>query len=287
MFTAKVKNEAGEELVLTGREDEYQIIRIEGLNPPEAQVNLVPLVAMDGARYNSARLETREIVITIRLNGEVETNRLRLYRYFRTKGKVTFFYANDTLDVSIEGYVSAFEIDHFSAGETAQITILCPYPYFSALDAIIADNSRSVAKFIFPFSIQIRRPEIISQLADGQGEIAIANETDTEAGFLLTVTVDIDCSEIVVKNLSTGEGFTLRGEFYSGDAVMISTLRGQKKISIVRGGEILNGFYTLADGSVFWQIVPGENIIQYAIDGTASSVNARLLFEYKSLYRGV
>ena len=79
MFTARVRNDAGEEITLTGRETEYQIIRIEGLNPPPAQVNLVPLVAMDGARYNSARLETREIVLTIRINGAVETNRLRLY----------------------------------------------------------------------------------------------------------------------------------------------------------------------------------------------------------------
>ena len=287
MFTAKVRNDAGEEITLTGRETEYQIIRIEGLNPPPAQVNLVPLVAMDGARYNSARLETREIVLTIRINGAVETNRLRLYNYFRTKREITFFYKNGTLDVSIDGYVQTVETDLFSKGETVQVTILCPFPYFAALDAVIADSARSLAEFEFPFSINADSPVIISSLDAGGGAILLTNGTDTECGFVLDVILRGGCSEIVVKNLTSGETFTLRGTFLAGDDVRVCTVRGQKSIEIIRGGEIVNGFSALADGSSFWQILPGENVVEYMIDGTATSPAAELTFTYKVLYRGV
>ena len=287
MFTARVRNDAGEELTLTGRETEYQIIRITGLNPPEAQINLVPLVAMDGARYNSARIETRELVLTIRVNGSVETNRIRLYNYFRTKRAVTFFYANGTLDVSIDGYVQTVETDLFSKGEIVQVTILCPFPYFAALDAVIADSTRALAEFEFPFSINTDAPVFISSLDAGGGAILLTNSTDTECGFILDADLKQDCGEIVVKNLTSGGALTLRGSFLAGDDVRVSTVRGQKSILIIRGGEILNGFSTLTDGSVFWQVVPGENVVEYMIDGTATSPAAVLTFTYKQLYRGV
>ena len=72
MYTAKVQKESGSPLTLTGREPEWQIVHIQGLNPPSAQINLTNIVGLDGAKFNSAKLNTRNIVLTLRLNGDVE-----------------------------------------------------------------------------------------------------------------------------------------------------------------------------------------------------------------------
>lgn len=287
MFTAKIQNAAGDIITLSGREAEYQIVRITGLNPPEAQINTATIVTLDGARYNSAKLETREIVLTLRINGAVEANRINLYKYLRTKEKVTFFYKNSSLDVSIDGYVQAFAVDMFSLGETAQVTILCPFPYFAAMDEIIQDSSRAIAAFTFPFSINIGEPVVISSLDSSGGTITINNTSDTDAGFTLTIDIVQNCSSIIVKNLTTGDALKLSGTFLAGDTVRVNTLRGQKSITILRGGQYINGFSTFADDSVFWQLTAGENAIEYLVDGTPVSVSAVLTFTFHLLYRGV
>ena len=82
MYTAAIENASGSVYVLTGDEPVYQVLSIQGLNPPSAQLNVTNIVGLDGAKYNSARLNTREIVVTVKITGEVEKNRLNLYKYF-------------------------------------------------------------------------------------------------------------------------------------------------------------------------------------------------------------
>ena len=96
MFKAIIENSRGEQLQLTNRESEFQVVSIIGLNPPNALINTTDIAGLDGAKFNSAKLETRNIVITLRINGDVEANRLRLYEMFCTKENCTFFYSNSS-----------------------------------------------------------------------------------------------------------------------------------------------------------------------------------------------
>ena len=61
MFTARIQNRSGEVYVLTGDEPVYQVVKILGLNPPQAQINLTTVVGLDGAKFNSSKLETRNL----------------------------------------------------------------------------------------------------------------------------------------------------------------------------------------------------------------------------------
>ena len=105
MYTAKIENSGGEVLTLTWAESKWQVFDITGLDPPAAQINLTNLAGLDGARLNSTKLGTRNIVISIKINGDVEGNRLDLYRFFRTKEACTFYFTNGRRDVKIEGVV--------------------------------------------------------------------------------------------------------------------------------------------------------------------------------------
>ena len=153
MYNAKIQNKNGQILVLTQKEQIYQLISIEGLNPPNGTINTTVIVGMDGALYNSSKLETREIVIILKINGETEQNRLALYSYFRTKEWCRFYYSNESRSVYIDGYVTNVECSLFDQEEIAQITIICPAPYFSDITEIIDDISSTVSLFTFPFFI--------------------------------------------------------------------------------------------------------------------------------------
>lgn len=288
MYTARVQN-GGEMLTLTGKETEYQIISIQGLNPPPAQINMTTLVGLDGARYNSAKLETRNIVITVRINGDVEKNRNQLYRFFKTKDRCTFYFSNETHDVSIEGYVDSLECDLFTNSETAQISVICPFPYFRSVSEIIADSETVFEVFTFPFSINIGEPVIISSISeDADGGIDVYNGSETETGVILEIDFNEDADSIEIKNVTTGDDMKLIYEFREGDRVIVNTNKGEKSIVLVRGGEITNIFPAIQRGSAFFQLIVGNNRFEYLLDGEPDTGKAvGLVFRWYNLYRGV
>lgn len=99
MFSCRIENYINDILTLTQNENDFQILSIEGLNPPNAQINTAVIAGMDGARFNSSKLATRNIVVYIKIRGDIEKNRLRLYSFFVTKQWCRFYYKNGSLDV--------------------------------------------------------------------------------------------------------------------------------------------------------------------------------------------
>ena len=288
MYTAKIQNKNGDLMILTGNEPVYQILGIQGLNPPPAQINVTTVVGLDGARYNSARLQTRNIVLTVKINGDAEQNRLRLYRYFRTKEWCTFFYRNGSVDVSIDGYVESVECDLFSNAETAQISILCPDPYFKSVSEVVADSSSVFSVFVFPFSINEGEPVIISSIdPESDGAINVYNSSESETGVILTVEFFAAASSLDVKNTATGDEIKIAYAFQAEDKVVINTNKGQKGITLIRNGVLTNIFAALQPGSSFFQLIVGNNRFEYTVDNVPDSDDAALVFRFYNLYRGV
>ena len=286
MYTAKIENLSGSVYVLTGDEPVYQVIGIRGLNPPKAQINTTTIVGLDGAVFNSSKLETRNIVLTIKINGDVETNRLNLYRYFRTKEWCKFYYSNESVDVFIEGYVETVECDLFSNSETAQISIICPYPYFKSVEQIIDDISNTIALFTFPFSIDYDDPIPFSNFILA-GEVNVFNSTATETGVEIQIDISASVNEIEIQNTVTGDNITLDYSFLTGDRVIINTNKGQKSVKLIRNGNEINIFSAVQRGSVFFQLAAGDNIFAYLIDDGENNANVNILFKHYDTYRGV
>ena len=151
MFICKVENTRNNILTLTQNEDNFQVLKITGLNPPKAQINTTKMATLDGKKFNSSTLNERNIVITVKLNGDVEKNRIRLYSFFRPKEWCKFYYKNSSRNVFIEAYTENVECDLFTNKEVMQISLLCPEPYFKDVQEIIDDISKILSKFEFPF----------------------------------------------------------------------------------------------------------------------------------------
>lgn len=285
MYCAKIENASGDALILTGREPEYQIISINGLNPPKAQINTATIVGLDGAVFNSAKLETRNIVLLIKINGEAEANRHRLYQFFRTKESCRFFFRNGALDVFIDGYVENVECDLFEQGQTAQVSIICPYPYFRSVSESVSDSVSADSQFVFPFSINYNEPVILSTYIDS-GAVLVYNESESEAGAVIEIDLMNDASSIELRNTATGDDFILEHAFTSGDKIIVDTNKGKKSVTLMRNGRTSNIFSALVRGSVFFQLVPGVNVFDYLIDGEQDA-DVYISFRYFNTYRGV
>ena len=286
MYSAQVKNTNGETLSLTGNESCWQVLSIGGLNPAPATVNLTNIAGMDGSKFNSSKLNTRNLVIMLRLNGNVEENRLNLYRFFRTKENVIFYYQNGSRDVSIAGIVETVECDLFSRGEIMQISIICPYPYFKSIYEVIVDISNQAAMFTFPFSINSDNPIPFSSYLDNR-ITNVPNRSEAETGVKIEIDILAAVEKIEIANTDTGETMTLVYTFQEGDRVVIDTEKGSKSILLIREGVTSNLFTAMSEGSSFFQLKVGDNHFTYSVDSGAHDADVFILFRYNYQFRGV
>lgn len=132
------------------------ITNIDGIASLDATINTTDVATNDGAVYNSARVNTRNIVLTLKPittdTQIIEQGRLKIYKYFPVKKYLTLAFVTDTRHVQIHGYVESSEAEVFSELETVQISIICPNPYFEDFEPQIVDFFSVDNNFKFPFT---------------------------------------------------------------------------------------------------------------------------------------
>lgn len=300
MFKCKIENIKNNILTLTQDESNYQVLSITGLNPPKAQINTSTIAGLDGSKFNSSKLENRNIVITIKINGDIEANRINLYKYFATKQWCKFYYENEHRNVYIDCYVENFECDLFVKDEIAQISLICPNPYFKDMETIIDDISKALAAFEFPFAYGSKGATNPSVPKDTSTDSAVEfstidisritnvyNDSESETGLIIKIDVFGTISKLNIKNTQTGESFILNYSFLENDRIIIDTNKGQKSVVLTRNGVTSNLFSAVRKGSTFFQLTIGDNFFGYTADNGSSDDLVHIVFEHYNIYRGV
>lgn len=127
-------------------DDLFMVLDIQGLGPVNAAINTSPLGSMDGDTFVGTTVGPRNIVMTVKPNPNWTTwtpakLRQELYKYFMPKQRVRLVFDTDEFaDVEIYGYIETFEPDIFSKDGEIQISIICPYPYFTAVTATVLNG---------------------------------------------------------------------------------------------------------------------------------------------------
>lgn len=300
MFECSLENKFKEKIKLTGDEGNYQITNITGLNPPSAQINTSTVVGMDGTRFNSSKLEARNVVLTVKLNGEVESNRQRLYKFASSKDKCKFYFKNENRDVFLDCYIEKVECDLFTKSEILQASLIAPNPYFKDVEQIIYDISKVINAFAFPFSFgsngatnpYVTRntatdDAIVFSTLDLSGQTNVYNVSESETGINIQIDILSNCNTIQIRNTTTGELLSISYTFLQNDQVLIDTNRGSKSIRLIRNATDTNLFAALGSNSVFFQLQSGDNIFDYTVDNSTNNGAVQILFKYYNQYQGV
>lgn len=296
-----VVNASGEALKITLNNPEPKhgllITNIDGLGPAKAKVNVTERATTDGSIYNSARLETRNIVISLRFTfaPTIEDVRQLTYRYFPIKKYITLFFETDNRTVYSTGYVETNEPSIFSKDEGAQISIICPDPYF--YDAVSRNNQTQFsgveALFHFPFN-NTHEVEITSSDPETYGERTKVTKQPMVMGNIFTLTQatieyngDSDVGVVftlhalgTVKNVSlynidtrgymfidtekleqlTGKGFI------AGDDIIVNTNTGYKSVTLLRDGHEINILNCVNRNADWFRLVKGDNRIAFSAE---------------------
>lgn len=281
MYKLSVQNEYGDTLELTNNTN-YSITSITGLNPPSATINTSTITNFDGARFNSSRVNMRNIVITLNPECPVEANRIALYKYFKTKHWVRIFYKNGLRDVYIDGYIETFECDQFTQKQQAQISILCPQPFFIALEDGTTTPLNIIPLFEAPFSLPTEGMAFSEYIENEP--IEFVNEGDVTSGMLFNFTFPSNTVELTLRDCMTGQSFVVEYEFLPYDVLEINTNKGEKSITLTRDGKKIELINYVTVESEWLQSHLGLNRITAS---TVAGIDFSVSVNWLTLYEGV
>lgn len=297
-----VTNYLGEELDLELM-DPYStgfiIKEIEGLGPAKGSINATDMATNDGSVFNSSRINKRNIVLTLRfLDGQenqrtIEDLRQLSYKYFPVKRKLTFKVKTDNREAYATGYVESNSINIFSQNEEAQISIICPDPYFYSVATQQTTFFGVTAGFEFPFSNESLIDKMIEFGAiEIKKENSVYYEGDTETGVIINIHALGQVDNLTIYNVGTREVMNINtdiiativgGGITAGDDITISTIRGNKYIRLLRQGITYNILNCLGKNADWFQISKGDNIFTFTADyGEANlqfSITSQVIYE--------
>jgi hypothetical protein len=282
MYSLKVENDRGNTLELTNNPN-YRVYKIEGLNPPHATINSSVNTTTDGSSINSVRMENRNIVIYTTIQGNVEANRINLYKYFPVKKTVKIYFTNGTREVYISGTVELIECDLFSDKQVAQISIICPRPYFKNVDDLVTMFSDVTKMFSFPFAIAKTGVEF-SSISTNQRR-SIINTGDIETGVVIKLFATGTVVNPVVYDVLKRTQLRLNFTMIPSDTLVINTNVGEKSIELIRDGVSYNALGYMAQDSTWFVVEAGDNVFTY--DADSGNSNLQLTFTTSILYSGV
>lgn len=284
MFSLKIESSLG--LVeLTHDLKNYAVISVQGLTPPPTTINTAIAGNIDGSFFNSARVEQRNIVITIVLRGNIEVNRQRLYRIFPRKAPITVYFSNKHRDVKIQGYVETLEGDLFVKQEQMQISIICPRPYFEGIDTVVNYLGNTQPLLEFPFSIEEDDPiEFSTQSNDPI--FVFNNEGDVETGGVFTFNISGSVSGLTLTNFTTLAYMGFNYTFSAEDVITISTIQGNLYAKLIRNGATINLLNYLTSGSSWIKMAVGQNELIFTLS-SGDDEDVQCSFSAPTLYGGV
>ena len=283
MFTLTAERPDGERLTLTQFRSAYTVT-YAGFGPVIASIATSPMGVADGNKINSARRGPRNALLYININNNVEVNRIRLYSFFTPGHNVRLYYKNGARNVYTEGVVESFTCDQFIAPVRAQISIICPLPYWTSAETIIKNLSGVLNMFQFPFAIPAEGVEMSSVV--GSDYTLACNDGDEPTGFTVTIYARDTVTDPLIYNAITNAAFRITGQITKGQTLTISTSSGKKRVTITEpNGITTNALHRKRRDSTWLQLAPGDNYIAYAAEKGKEAMVVTLM--YNNLYVGV
>jgi len=275
----------------------FLIRNIEGLGPSKASINMEEMAGADGSSYNSSRALSRNIVLTLGFleNPTIEITRQNSYKYFPIKRRVGIFIETDTRICGVYGYVESNEPNIFSSMEESIISILCPDSYLYSINGAVTNFSAVTGMFQFPFSNESLSEKLIKfGLIEINSAKTVYYTGDSPVGVVIYIHAIGPATDVEIINLRSAETMKIDTTrlaaltgfgILEGDDIIISTVKGDKYVRLLRDGDYYNILNALDKDADWFQIEKGNNPFVYT--AATGSTNLQFRFENQIAYEGI
>lgn len=276
----------------------FVVTSISGLGAGKADINTTDMSTNDGSLYNSARAQQRNIVLSLQylFKNTIEDVRHLSYKYFPIKKKIKLLIETDNRNLEIEGYVESNDPNIFSKEESADISIICPYPFFYSGDGVQTTIFSGIEPmFEFPFSNESLNTNllIMGEIRNKTENVVVYNG-DIETGITITIHAIGEAQGIAIYNVTTRETmfidtgkiarFTGSG-IIAGDDIIICTVKGEKSVTLLRSGKTYNILNCINRNTDWFELVKGDNLFAYTANFGMSNLQFKI--ENRLVYEGV
>lgn len=278
------ENKRGDKLRISdGSESQYIFYNIDGVSSPDADINTEATAGYDGSTVVNTSVGNRNIVITVEIAGDASNAKKRLYKVFKVKQPGTLYYKSDGWDVKIPCYTEKLEIVPTAKPLQAVISLICPQPYFEALEAIKKELRSVEDAFFFP--LVLLEDGIPLGIINPQYAVNVVNDGDVTLGMTVEFKAAGNVTNPKLINTKTLEYIQLDVDMIAGDLITVCTENKKKRVTLLRNGVESNYFNYLTDGSTFLQLEEGDNEFQYTAESGES--NIYMTIKYTPYYAGV
>lgn len=284
MFELILENAAGDQLTF-GQNSPFTISDIEGLNPPSAIINTSNAALIDGAMFNSSKLNMRTINIAFAIEYQAAKNRIEVFKVLKSKQYVKMYYTGQYRKVWIEGYIQSIPVSYFDMKQIVTASILCPSPYFKSVQEMINDIKNVISAFHFPFSSTASPQLLFGYFGDTSG-VTIDNDGDVECGMIIELYAYKPVSDPKIFNYFTQDFIGLDYDMQAGDLITIDTKQGQKTATLLRNGVTTNIFNYVIQNSTWLQLEANGSTFVYEVE-TGDTADLSVTFKHNDLYEGV
>lgn len=280
---------------------------VGGIGPVKADIGVSDYAALDGGIYTGSRTPKRNITLTLGFTWDptIEEVRHRCYMFFRVKSLVRLTFHTDRMDLQAVGYVESNTPNIFSKDESADISVICPDPYFRKVVngqpyAEIFENFGGVENlFEFPFmNNSLTQNELVfgNQQLGSVREIQYDGEEPSHLIWYAESKQQINFqtpTKMLMRNLTFDEELTLN--FGPGKLPMLPE-NGRITVSGVIGNKgcwldqvgfpQVSFLQSLKIGNNGWpRLHPGINRLQISMPGYDSILSGGV--QYYTLYGGI
>ena len=234
----------------------------------------------DGSTYIDNTLDTRSIsiegmIITKNNPKEVDKYKRKMQRVLNPKlGEVEILYKDKVIKAIVE-CTPVFPSSEGNKGIYYQkylIHLICHNPFW--LDNLI--ESREMSYLMGGIRFNLSLPTSFSSRGFRRKCI---NDGDVDSPVIIEFKGP--ATNPTVNNLSTGKFIRVNRSLGEDDVLKINTAFGEKYVRI--NGD--NAFHYIDLDSVFWSLIPGENILSY--ESNNDSIKTRVTVKWRNRYIGL
>ncbi len=282
MYDLILENRNGRRLTF-GVGSPFQIKEFEGLNPVKATISTNETAFMDGVKFNSSKLQARQINIAFVIDKNPEESRKQAYLVIQPKKYIKVMFKSDTLDCFAEGYVESLDVSYFAKKQTLLVSILCPYPYLKSSEEIVDEMSSVTPMMHFPFPTS---ESLVFGEIDTIASYDVENNGSADTGLTFELYARGAVSNPKLIDYISHDFMELDFDMQAGDVITITTEPGNKNITLLRDGVKTNIFNALTADST-WLILPigGTTYVYTTESGTTT--NLVVTIKHYDLYEGV
>jgi hypothetical protein len=258
-------------LELADADSGYIVAGIDGLDPVKATLVSSSFAAVDGAQYQNARRETRNIIIKLELDPDpaagdtVRSLRKKLYGFFMPKKHVSMrFIEDDGFSVDIDGRVESCESPLFAQVPTVVISIVCFDPDF--VDPTLKTVSGMLTS------------DVDSTLVNYEGSV--------ENGFVVTININRTVTEFTIYLQPPNDQIqqmNFAAPLVAGDVLTISTVYGNKGATLNTAGVVNSILYGISPESKWFELQPGVNSLRFYAVGAGIPASIQYVAKYGGL----